>query len=226
MAGMHRYLIMVAGGRGLRMGTDIPKQFLLLDEKPIVIHSAERFLAYDPDIEIILVLPEDNIEYWKDLCEKYSFNIDHHIVKGGQERFNSVKNGLSLVRQRSLVAIHDAVRPRVSIETIDRCFSIAEKKGNAVPYIKPTESVREISDKKSSHILNRDKIALIQTPQVFRSDILLSAYAAVYQRSFTDDASVVEAAGHNINLVEGNRENIKITTAEDLLHLDSSLSSE
>ncbi|HKL67670.1 MAG TPA: 2-C-methyl-D-erythritol 4-phosphate cytidylyltransferase, partial [Bacteroidales bacterium] len=133
MAGMHRYLIMVAGGRGLRMGTDIPKQFLLLDEKPIVIHSAERFLAYDPDIEIILVLPEDNIEYWKDLCEKYSFNIDHHIVKGGQERFNSVKNGLSLVRQRSLVAIHDAVRPRVSIETIDRCFSIAEKKGNAVP---------------------------------------------------------------------------------------------
>lgn len=216
MARMHRYLIMVAGGRGLRMGTDIPKQFLMLDDKPIIFHSLEKFTSYDPGIELILVLPENNIDYWNELCIKYSFNTGHNIVKGGQERFNSVQNGLSLVRQRSLVAIHDAVRPRVSIETIDRCFSVAEKKGNAVPYINPTESVREISGKRSSRIINRDNIALIQTPQVFRSDILLSAYASEYQPSFTDDASVVEAAGHSINLVQGNRENIKITTAGDL----------
>lgn len=216
MARMHRYLIMVAGGRGLRMGADIPKQFLLLDDKPIIFHSLEKFTSYDPTIELILVLPEDNIDYWNELCVKYNFNTEHNIVKGGPERFNSVQNGLSLVRQRSTVAIHDAVRPYVSIETIDRCFSVAEKRGNAVPYIKPTESVREINGKNSSRVINRDNIALIQTPQVFRSDILLSAYAAVYQPSFTDDASVVEAAGHSINLVQGNRENIKITTAEDL----------
>ncbi|MFP4489088.1 MAG: 2-C-methyl-D-erythritol 4-phosphate cytidylyltransferase [Bacteroidales bacterium] len=216
MSDRYRYLIIVAGGKGRRMGAAVPKQFLLLAGRPMIFHTIDRFLEYDPYIELIIVLPQDSVKYWQHLCNKYGFRHHHNIVAGGQERFNSVKNGLSLVRQESLVAVHDAVRPRVSIETIDRCFSKAEKKGNAVPFISPAESVRLISDSGANSSTDRRRVALIQTPQVFRSDILLAAYARVYDPSFTDDASVVEAAGYKINLVDGNRENIKITTAEDL----------
>lgn len=216
MSDRYRYLIIVAGGKGQRMRAAVPKQFLLLAGRPMIFHTIDRFLEYDPDMELIIVLPQDSIESWQQLCDKYGFRHDHNIIAGGQERFNSVKNGLSLIRQESLVAVHDAVRPRVSIETIDRCFSKAEKKGNAVPFIRPDESVRLISDSGGNSYTDRRKVALIQTPQVFRSDILLTAYARVYDPAFTDDASVVEAAGHKINLVEGNRENIKITSSEDL----------
>ena len=216
MSDRYRYLIIVAGGKGLRMEAAVPKQFLLLAGRPMIFHTIDRFLEYDPDMELIIVLPQDSVDRWPQLCDKYGFDHDHNIIAGGQERFNSVKSGLSLVRQESLVAVHDAVRPRVSIETIDRCFSMAEKKGNAVPFIRTAESVRRINDRGGNSYMPRQSVALIQTPQVFRSDILLAAYARVYDPSFTDDASVVEAAGNKINLVEGNRENIKITTAEDL----------
>jgi len=217
MGALHRYLIVVAGGKGVRMGASIPKQFLLLAGKPLIFQTINRFLAYDHGMELIVVLPRDNISLWKELCIKHGFDHEHKVVTGGDERYDSVKNGLSLVRQKSLVAVHDAVRPLISRETIERCFDMAEKKGNAVPFIRPSESVREIVSDKSNRALRRDNIALIQTPQVFRSETLLSAYGNPYQPDFTDDASVIEAAGHKINLVEGNFENIKITTAEDLI---------
>ncbi len=217
MSVFHRYLIVVAGGKGVRMGAALPKQFLLLAGRPVIFHTIARFTDYDPGIELIIVLPGGSESRWKELCSRYDFSRPHHIISGGPERFDSVRNGLSLVRQESLVAVHDAVRPLVSPGTIDRCFTMAGKKGNAVPFVRPPESIRETVSEKNSRPLSRDTIALIQTPQVFRSDILLTAYARSYSPSFTDDASVVEAAGHRINLVEGNRENIKITTAEDLL---------
>lgn len=217
----HRYLIVVAGGKGVRMGSAIPKQFLLLAGRPLIFHTIGRFIDYDPGMEIIIVLPSGSESLWKELCSKYNFTQAHHIVSGGSERFNSVKNGLSLVRQESLVAVHDAVRPLVSQGTIDRCFTMAARKGNAVPFTRPSESVRETLSSKASRPISRDTIALVQTPQVFRSDILLAAFAQPYSPSFTDDASVVEAAGNRINLVEGNRENIKITTGEDLLVAES-----
>ncbi len=216
MSDRYRYLIIVAGGKGQRMGAAVPKQFLLLAGRPMIFHTIDRFLEYDSDMELIIVLPQDSVDHWSQLCDKYGFGHDHNIIAGGQERFDSVKNGLSLIRQESLVAVHDAVRPRVSIETIDRCFTMAEKKGNAVPFVRPAESVRRIGNGGDNSYIPRHSVALIQTPQVFRSDILLAAYARVYDPLFTDDASVVEAAGHKINLVEGNRDNIKITSAEDL----------
>ena len=223
MSVLYRYLIVVAGGRGIRMGASVPKQFLLLLGKPIIFHTINRFLDYDPGIELIIVLPRDSTPVWEELCIKHGFDHDHNIVIGGEERYNSVKNGLSLVRQESLVAVHDAVRPLVSVETIERCFLMADKKGNAVPFIKPSESIREIISPARNRTLSRDMIALIQTPQVFRSDILLASYGKAFQPGFTDDASVVEAAGYKINLVEGNEENIKITTAEDLIVAESLL---
>lgn len=216
MKSLHRYLLLVAGGKGLRMGSELPKQFLLLAGKPLIFHTINRFIDYDPAIEPIVVLPPAMEDRWKDLCRRYGFSHRHSTVEGGSERFDSVKKGLSMVRQKALVAIHDAVRPFVSTATIERCFTMAEKEGNAVPFIRPSESVRELIDDTSNRPLSRDRLALIQTPQVFRSDILLAAYARDYLPSFTDDATVVEAAGHSINLVEGNRENIKITTVEDL----------
>jgi len=216
MSRLHRYLIVVAGGKGLRMGAPVPKQFLPLEGKPLIFHTLNKFIDYDPGMEIILVLPGGSESRWEELCKQYGFNHDHKIIEGGDERYDSVKNGLSMIRQKSLVAVHDAVRPLVSTGTIDRCFTMAAQKGNAVPFVIPSESVREITANDSNRPLMRERIALIQTPQVFRSDILLAAYAQAYNPSFTDDASVVEAAGHKINLVEGNPENIKITHAKDL----------
>jgi len=223
MSRIHRYLIVVAGGKGLRMGASVPKQFLLLAGRPVIFLTISRFIDYDPGIELIIVLPEGNTTMWKELCMQYGLSHDHNIIIGGEERYNSVKNGLSLIRQESIVAVHDAVRPLVSIGTIDKCFNVAAEKGNAVPFVKPPESVREIINDNRNRPLKRERIALIQTPQVFRSDILLAAYARVYNPAFTDDASVVEAAGHKINLVEGNPENIKITTAEDMAIADAIL---
>ena len=219
---LHRYLIIVAGGKGLRMSASKPKQFLLLAGRPVIFHTINRFTDYDPDIELIIVLPGDNIEMWKELCHQYEFKLNHNIITGGEERYHSVKNGLSLIKHESIIAVHDAVRPLVNNATIDRCFKKAENEGNAVPYIMPSESVREISGN-NNRALQRDRIALIQTPQVFRSDILLDAYTRAYHPGFTDDASVIEAAGHKINLVEGNIENIKITTSEDLISAEALL---
>jgi 2-C-methyl-D-erythritol 4-phosphate cytidylyltransferase len=213
---MKRYVVIVAGGSGKRMGADIPKQFLELGGRPLLMHTIERFKMFDASMELITVLPEDQLRHWCDLQEKYSFRIPQTLVKGGSSRFYSVKNGLEFVEGSGLVAIHDGVRPFVSLDTIQRCFEVAEKLGNAIPVLPPSDTLRIINGKESS-TLNRLNVRLVQTPQVFHSDLLKEAYKQEYMVDFTDDATVVEKTGVKINLVDGNRENIKITNPEDLL---------
>jgi 2-C-methyl-D-erythritol 4-phosphate cytidylyltransferase len=213
---MEMYVVIVAGGSGKRMGAEIPKQYLELDGRPVLMHTIERFKAFNPDIEIITVLPENQLRYWIGLTEKYSFNVPLTLVKGGTHRYNSVKNGLKFVGVPGLVAIHDGVRPFVSIDTIKRCFETAEKLGNAIPSVSPTESLRLLTDDGNTH-LNRLLVKQIQTPQVFSSALIKKAYSQPFSPEFTDDATVLEMMGEKINLIEGNRENIKITNPEDLL---------
>jgi 2-C-methyl-D-erythritol 4-phosphate cytidylyltransferase len=213
---MEMYVVIVAGGSGKRMGAEIPKQYLELDGRPVLMHTIERFKAFSADIEIITVLPENQLRYWVSLTEKYSFNVPLTLVKGGTHRYNSVKNGLKFVGVPGLVAIHDGVRPFVSIDTIKRCFETAERLGNAIPSISPTESLRLLTDDGNTH-LNRLLVKQIQTPQVFSSALIKKAYNQPFSPEFTDDATVLEMMGEKINLIEGNRENIKITNPEDLL---------
>jgi 2-C-methyl-D-erythritol 4-phosphate cytidylyltransferase len=213
---MKLYALIVAAGSGKRMGAEIPKQYLEIAGKPVLMHTLERFKAFDDSIEIITVLPENQLRFWADLQKKYSFNIPHTLVKGGRARFFSVRNGLKFIDVPGLVAIHDGVRPFVSFETIKRCFETAEKLGNAIPVIPPSDTLRMISDKGSKPI-NRLLVRQVQTPQVFRADRIKKAYLQEYRPEFTDDATVLENTGVKINLVEGNRENIKITTPEDLV---------
>ncbi len=213
---MKKYAIIVAGGIGKRMSSEIPKQFLLLNGLPILMHAISQFYNYDKNINLIIVLPKEQINYWNNLCKEYNFNIKHNVVVGGETRYVSVKNGLAIVKEKGIIAIHDGVRPLVSYETIDRCFKVAEEKGNAVPFIKVNESLRNISNK-TNIAVNREEFALIQTPQVFCSNIILNAYKEKYRTEFTDDASLVEFTGEKINLVRGNEENIKITTQRDIL---------
>ncbi len=212
---MTKSVIIVAGGSGLRMGGEVPKQFLPIKGRPMLFWSIERFKLYDPDIRIVLVLPPDKIDKWEELCQKFNFGISLQVAGGGAARFHSVKNGFSLVKDGSLTAVHDGVRPLVSIETIARCYRVAEEKGNAVPCIGLIDSAREVFGE-GSRILSRENIRLIQTPQVFSHSQLKAAYDQAFDPSFTDDASVVERAGFPINLVEGNKENIKVTTMLDL----------
>jgi len=213
---MQLYVVIVAGGSGKRMGAEIPKQFLELAGRPVLMHTIERFKSFNDSIEIITVLPEDQLRHWIELKEKYSFTVPETLVKGGSHRFYSVRNGIQFVNAPGLVAIHDGVRPFVSIDTIKRCFETAEKLGNAIPSISITESLRMISDK-GSHAINRLLVRQIQTPQVFRAELLVKGYLQNYKPEFTDDATVLESIGEKINLVEGNRENIKITNPEDLI---------
>lgn len=211
-----KYALIVAGGTGTRMGADIPKQFLLLNGEPVLMHTLRVFYNTSSFGELVLVLPETQIEPWKMLCDKHHFDIKHTIVKGGDTRFQSVKNGLAMiVDSDSLVAIHDGVRPLVSPRVIENCFSAAEQHGCAIPVIKPVESVR-LSDNNSSYPIDRDKVYLVQTPQVFKTSIIKRCYQTPWQPSFTDDASVAEFSGEKIYVVEGNRENIKITTPQDI----------
>ena len=213
---MELYALIVAGGTGKRMGAEIPKQFLELAGRPVLMHTIERFKLFNDSIEIITVLPENQLRHWLELQKKYSFNIPQTIVKGGSARFFSVRNGLKFVNVPGLVAIHDGVRPVVSIDTIRRCFDTAEKLGNAVPSISPTESLRILTDQGSLPV-NRMHVKQIQTPQVFNAGLIKKAYLQEYKPEFTDDATVLEKTGEKINLVEGNRENIKITNPEDLV---------
>ena len=212
---MKYYAIIVGGGSGKRMESSLPKQFLLLKNKPILMHTIEKFsnCAYQP--KIILVLNADLHEYWDELCKKYNFNIPHLLVAGGEQRFHSVRNGLMSIKEDAIIAIHDAVRPLVSTLLITKAFGIAENSGNAVPCIKPSETIRKINAT-NSEIIDREKIVLIQTPQIFESNQLKKAYQQPYNTIFTDDASVVEKLGLHINLIEGERNNIKITYPEDL----------
>jgi 2-C-methyl-D-erythritol 4-phosphate cytidylyltransferase len=213
---MQLYAIIVAGGSGKRMGAEIPKQFLELAGRPVLMHTLERFKAFSESIEIITVLPENQLRYWIDLQKKYSFTIPQTIVKGGTTRFYSVRNGLKFVNAPGIVAIHDGVRPFVSIDTIRRCFETALKLGNAIPAISPVESLR-IIDGEENKPINRMTVKQIQTPQVFSAELIKLAYRQDYKPEFSDDATVLEKMGEHINLIEGNRENIKITNPEDLL---------
>lgn len=213
---MNKAVIIVASGKGLRMGGDIPKQFLELGGKPILMQTIERFYEYDSTMQIIVVLNHDWIAYWNDLCRKYDFHINITVAEGGQERFHSVKNGLSKVKKDCLLTgVHDGVRPFVSIEVIDRCYKAAERDGAAIPVTDVFETLRKLTDD-GSYTVPRSEYKLVQTPQVFQTDLLRLAYQQGYVTSFTDDASVVEATGHKVTLVEGNRENIKITTKADM----------
>lgn len=220
---MKLYAIIVAGGSGLRMGSEIPKQFLELAGKPVLMHTIEQFSNFSEKVEIITVLPENQIRYWMELQQKYSFSVPQTLVSGGSARFYSVRNGLGFIEQRGLVAIHDGVRPFVSRETITRCFETAEKLGNAIPVISPSDTLRIVNGK-GSEPLNRVHVRQVQTPQVFDTDLIKNAYKQDYLPEFTDDATVVEKTGVKINLVDGNRENIKITTPEDLVFSQAILS--
>ena len=212
---MEKYAIIVAGGSGTRMKTEVPKQFLLLKGKPVLFHTIEKFNKLSASVKIILALPSNQISHWKNLCKKYKFNIEHKIVSGGKERFFSVKNGLKQVTEKSIVAVHDGVRPLVKTETIQKCFASAEKKGNAIPVISVNESLRKKKGNKNFSV-NRKEFFIVQTPQCFRSEILKTAYKQNFSPQFTDDASVVEKSGKKIYFIDGNPENIKITTPVDL----------
>jgi 2-C-methyl-D-erythritol 4-phosphate cytidylyltransferase len=212
---MDLYVVIVAGGSGKRMGIETPKQFLELAGRPVLMHTIERFYKFSSSIEIVTVLPENQLRHWIELRKKYSFDIPHTLVKGGAHRYNSVRHGLEFVGSQGLVAIHDGVRPLVSPETIRRCFDAAGEFGNAIPVISPADSLRFIDDHRNEPI-NRLNVKQVQTPQVFDAILLKKAYSQTYDVSFTDDATVVERTGVRIHLVEGNRENIKITNPEDL----------
>ncbi len=211
-----QWVIVVAGGSGSRMQSEVPKQFIELCSKPILMHSVAAFADYDKDIQIVVVLPSAQIDRWRELCRRYDFTVSHQITEGGDNRFRSVRNGLSMISDEGLVAVHDGVRPLVSRQTISSCFREAERYGNAVPTVRMIDAGREVSET-GSHPVDRLKLRLIQTPQVFDIKLLKAAYDCDYSPDFTDDASVFERAGHVIRLTEGNPENIKITTQHDLV---------
>ena len=212
---MKKHIIIVAGGKGLRMGGEIPKQFLPICGKPVLMRTLEAFHAYDSSIHIVLVLPVSQQAYWKELCAEYHFALPHDVADGGETRFHSVMNGLAKVEGEGLVGVHDGVRPFVSQEVIARCYEEAAEKKAVIPMIGVVETVRQLVDGESVTV-PRDQYKLVQTPQVFDVALLRKAYHQEYTDMFTDDASVVEALGEKVHLVEGNRENIKLTTPFDL----------
>lgn len=234
---MKKYVVIVAGGKGLRMGGDLPKQFIPVGGKPILMHTLETFYRWDASAEIVLVLPEDHQPYWKMLCREIGCAVPHRIVAGGETRFHSVRNGLAFLAQAYAlpdvgpdrapgveagaapesfyIAVHDGVRPFVAPSVITACFEEAARNGAAIPVVPMVDSLRE-ADENGSRPVDRSRYFAVQTPQVFDGPLLLKAYAAGYDPSFTDDASVAEASGVRVALVEGNRENIKITTPFDL----------
>ena len=228
------YVIIVAGGKGLRMGSDIPKQFLPIGGKPVLMRTLERFREYSADLQIILVLPEAQQAYWHQLCEEYHFDVKYTLANGGQTRFHSVQNGLAKVPDdaEGVVGVHDGVRPFPAVEVIKNCYETARTAKAVIPVIPVVETVRELKELTgtgtmssaqnsgvtvSSVTVPRDKYRLVQTPQTFDIQLLKAANRQPYNDGFTDDASVVESYGHAITLVEGNRENIKITTPYDII---------
>jgi len=219
------YVIIVAGGKGLRMGSDIPKQFLPIGGEPVLMRTLERFRAYSADIQIILVLPESQQSYWRQLCKDYHFDVDYLLANGGETRFHSVQNGLALIPDdaQGVVGVHDGVRPFPSIDVIRNCYKTAREKKAVIPVIPVVETLRHLDNAQctmhnaqSSETVPRSDYRLVQTPQTFDIQLLKAANRQPYNDGFTDDASVVEAFGSDITLVEGNRENIKITTPYDL----------
>ncbi|MCO4294796.1 2-C-methyl-D-erythritol 4-phosphate cytidylyltransferase [Solitalea sp. MAHUQ-68] len=217
---MTYYAIIVAGGTGSRMGAQIPKQFLELKGLPILMHSIKAFYQWPLVPKIILVMHPDYHDHWKKLCEEHKFTTPHTLVSGGKTRFESVKNGLTLVNTPSVVAIHDAVRPLISHQFIVDLFHYAQQHGNAIPAVKCRDSIRKVENN-ASIALNREYYYLVQTPQCFSSEILLKAYEQDYKEEFTDDASVIEHMGVKILLTDGDYKNIKITYPEDLLFAEA-----
>jgi 2-C-methyl-D-erythritol 4-phosphate cytidylyltransferase len=213
------YVIIVAGGKGLRMGSDIPKQFLLIGGKPVLMRTIERFRQYSSELIIILVLPPAQQDYWKKLCKEYHFKVEYLLADGGETRFHSVQNGLSLIPDdaEGVVGIHDGVRPFPAIEVIRNCYKTACEKKAVIPVIPVVETLRHMNGNIISETVPRDEYRLVQTPQCFDIQLLKAANRQPYNDGFTDDASVVEAFGFDITLVDGNRENIKITTPYDLV---------
>ena len=208
------YIIIVAGGKGLRMGTDIPKQFLPIGGKPVLMRTLERFREYSKELQIILVLPKAQQDYWHQLCEEYHFNVKYMLADGGETRFHSVQNGLALVPDdaEGVVGVHDGVRPFPSVDVICNCYKAAQEKKAVIPVIPVVETLRHITEGTKP----RGEYRLVQTPQCFDIQLLKAANKQPYNDGFTDDASVVEAFGFDVTLVEGNRENIKITTPFDM----------
>lgn len=212
---MNRAIIIVAGGKGLRMGSELPKQFLPLGGKPVLMRTMEAFRAYDAQMQQILVLPADQQDFWRQLCTEHRFDLEHRLACGGATRFESVKNGLQQVPDDAWVGIHDGVRPFVSTDTIARCYEAVLLHRAVIPVVDVVDSLRHCRGG-NSQAVDRAEYRLVQTPQVFHAGLLKQAYEQPYSTVFTDDASVVEALGVAIHHVEGNRENIKITTPFDL----------
>ncbi|MBB1530610.1 MAG: 2-C-methyl-D-erythritol 4-phosphate cytidylyltransferase [Prevotella sp.] len=213
------YVIIVAGGKGMRMGCELPKQFLPVAGKPVLMRTIERFYQFNRDLNFIIVLPQSQQACWRSLCAEHHFTISHTVVNGGDTRFASSKNGLSYIpnEAQGLVAIHDGVRPFVSVDVIDRCFNEARTSGTAIPVIPAIDSLRQIdTETGDTFTVNRSLFQAVQTPQVFDITLARKAFSQPYSDKFTDDASVIESLGIKINTVEGNRENIKLTTPFDL----------
>ncbi len=221
---MMKYALITAGGTGVRMNAPLPKQFLELCGRPVLMHTLEAFLRYDPQIQIILVLPQEQMGYWRELCQQFDFTHFHQLVNGGPTRFHSVKNGLKEVAEESIVAVHDGVRPLVSTQTIQNAFQQASVFGNAVPVVGVSESVRK-KESAFNQVVDRSSLRIVQTPQCFKSGLIKAAYQANYDKSFTDDATVLEKAGQKIYLTEGNRENIKLTDPLDMIIAEAILTS-
>ena len=214
-----RYAIIVAGGKGTRMGGDVPKQFLPVGGRPVLMRTMERFRQFDAQMRLIVVLPAGQQAYWRALCERYHFALPHALATGGATRFESSCNGLALIpnEPQALVAIHDGARPFVSVATIARCFAKAEEMGAAVPVLPVTDTLRRVTEGQGSATVDRSLFRRVQTPQVFNVPLLKAAYAQPFRPEYTDDASVYEFSGdHRVSLVDGNVENIKLTTPFDL----------
>ena len=213
---MKKIAIIVAGGKGLRMGSNVPKQFLLLQNKPLLWHSITAFFSAFTDIEIVLVLPKDYLEAGKQIAVTFTNNHQITIIEGGETRFNSVKNGLTIVPPNTIVFVHDGVRCLVSVALIQRCFQQALTIGSDIPAVAATDSIRIVNDTESV-VANRNNVRIIQTPQTFKSGLLLAAFMQDYKDTFTDEATVVEAYGEKIFLIDGDYNNLKITRPIDLL---------
>jgi 2-C-methyl-D-erythritol 4-phosphate cytidylyltransferase len=212
---MRKSVVIVAGGKGTRMGTLIPKQFLSLGGRPVLMHTIEVFYRFEPSMRIVVVLPGDQQRFWRELCEKHRFDLPFEVVTGGETRFHSVRNGLLSVPDGVLVGIHDGVRPLVSGEVLSACYESAEKNWAAFPVIPVIDTLRKVSTEGSVKV-NRSEYFMVQTPQVFRSEVIKKAYRQPYSDDFTDDVSVLESMGGKAVEVPGNRENIKITGVLDL----------
>ncbi|MBL7720262.1 MAG: 2-C-methyl-D-erythritol 4-phosphate cytidylyltransferase [Flavipsychrobacter sp.] len=213
---MEKFAVLVAGGKGVRMGTALPKQFLPLAGRPVLYHSVRAFIDTFPDVHLVLVLPPEQLSYAHMVLQHFPAGLDLSVVAGGETRFHSVQNGLRSVPPGAVVFVHDGVRPLVSPALIRRCYEQAVAQGSAIPAIPVSDSIRMIKDN-GSHAVNRELLRSIQTPQTFRSDVLLPAFAREWSDAFTDEATVVEAHGTDIFLVEGEKSNIKVTTPEDLV---------